>query len=146
MAGIQQGGDEDELITAINVTPLVDVVLVLLIILMVTATAIVSKTIPMELPEAATGETTPQNKTIAISITWDDASSKAALYLDATPVASEDALLAQVTAIAKNADEVRAVISAAGQVPHARVVKVMDILRRAKINKFAINVKPSDIK
>lgn len=146
MAGTQPSGDDDDLITAINVTPLVDVVLVLLIVLMVTATAIVSKTIPMELPEAATGETTPQNKTIAISITWDAANNKAALYLDATAVSSEDDLFAQVDKIAQSADEVRAVISAAGQVPHARVVKVMDILRRAKINKFAINVKPSDIK
>lgn len=146
MAGTQPSADDDDLITAINVTPLVDVVLVLLIVLMVTATAIVSKTIPMELPEAATGETTPQNKTVAISITWDEASSKAALYLDATPVASEDELFNQVDKIAKNAEEVRAVISAAGQVPHSRVVKVMDILRRAKINKFAINVKPSDLK
>ncbi|MFW2388809.1 MAG: biopolymer transporter ExbD, partial [Polyangiales bacterium] len=43
MAGGARSGDDDDLITDINVTPLVDVVLVLLIILMVTATAIVSK-------------------------------------------------------------------------------------------------------
>ena len=52
----------------INVTPLVDVVLVLLIILMVTATAIVSKTIPMELPEAATGDAMALPTTVSVSI------------------------------------------------------------------------------
>src|SRR6185369_6415943 len=53
MACGANGGDDDEMITAINVTPLVDVVLVLLIILMVTASYIVSKSIPMDLPNAA---------------------------------------------------------------------------------------------
>ena len=48
MAGGAIGGDDDGMITDINVTPLVDVVLVLLIILMVTATAIVSKAIHVE--------------------------------------------------------------------------------------------------
>ena len=46
----------EAMITGINVTPLVDVVLVLLIILMVTASYIVTKAIPMELPNASTGE------------------------------------------------------------------------------------------
>ena len=70
MAGGAMGGDDDDdLISDINVTPLVDVVLVLLIILMVTATAIVSKTIPMELPSSSTAETPPPAATtLGISI------------------------------------------------------------------------------
>ena len=59
--------DDDEMITAINVTPLVDVVLVLLIILMVTASYIASRSIPMDLPTADTGGGTPP-RTLAISI------------------------------------------------------------------------------
>ncbi|HOU94146.1 MAG TPA: biopolymer transporter ExbD, partial [Polyangiaceae bacterium] len=51
------GLDDDAPITGINVTPLVDVVLVLLIILMVTAGYLVSRTIPVDLPKGATGET-----------------------------------------------------------------------------------------
>ncbi|HMJ15191.1 MAG TPA: biopolymer transporter ExbD, partial [Polyangiaceae bacterium] len=46
------------MITGINVTPLVDVALVLLVILMVTATFIAARTIPMDLPKAATAEGT----------------------------------------------------------------------------------------
>ena len=134
--GEQQGGD-DELITAINVTPLVDIVLVLLIILMVTATAIVSKTIPMELPEAATGEGTPT--TIAVSI-----DQEGALFLDARPV-GEDELRRQIRAARAEDEDVRAVIAADGRIPHRRVVQVIDLLRQEQVTKFAINVRPSEL-
>ena len=58
--------DEDDAITGINVTPLVDITLVLLIIFMVTATYIVKQTIEVELPRAAHGGETV-NKTFALS-------------------------------------------------------------------------------
>lgn len=134
--GINNDGDE-ELITAINVTPLVDVVLVLLIILMVTASAIVSKTIPMELPEAATGEATPT--TIAVSI-----DREGALFLDARPV-TDDELRRQIRAARERDEELRAVIAADGSINHARVVRVIDLLRQERVTKFAINVRPSDL-
>ena len=50
------GDDDDGLISGINVTPLVDVTLVLLIIFMVTARIIHSQGMPMDLPKAAKGE------------------------------------------------------------------------------------------
>ena len=46
--------DDDEVISAINVTPLVDIVLVLLIVLMVTSSYLVNKSINVELPKAST--------------------------------------------------------------------------------------------
>ena len=55
MAGSSKN-DDDGLIAGINVTPLVDVTLVLLIIFMVTAKIIVSQGMPMDLPKAASGE------------------------------------------------------------------------------------------
>ncbi|RLB53494.1 MAG: biopolymer transporter ExbD [Deltaproteobacteria bacterium] len=132
------GGGDDELITAINVTPLVDVVLVLLIILMVTATAIVSKTIPMELPEAA-GPTDSVPTTMAVSI---DADGK--LYLDAEEV-DEDGLRRRIRAAREADEDLRAVIAADGRINHARVVQVIDLLRQERVTKFAINVRPSDL-
>src|SRR5437016_13934161 len=60
--------DEDDAITGINVTPLVDITLVLLIIFMVTATYIVKQTIEVELPRAAHGGETV-NKTFALVVT-----------------------------------------------------------------------------
>ena len=137
MAGGARSGDDDDLITDINVTPLVDVILVLLIILMVTATAIVSKTIPMELPKAATGEQTPA--TLAVSI--DQAGQ---VFLDTIPVTSEE-LRTKVRAARETDPEIRAVIAADGRIAHANVVTVIDILRQEQITKYAINVRPEEI-
>ena len=71
--------DDDEMITGINVTPLVDITLVLLVILMVTASYVASKAIPLELPKGATAETTPT--TLSVSIDKDGKT-----YLDAVPI------------------------------------------------------------
>ncbi len=132
------GGDEEPIISDINVTPLVDVILVLLIILMVTATAIVSKTIPMDLPKAATGEPV-EAKTLSISI---DPAGK--LYLDREPV-DRDTLRQRVRAAREADPEVRALIAADGSVRHARVIEVMDLLRQQGVVRFAIHVQPSDV-
>ncbi len=135
--GTLGGGDEEPLITDINVTPLVDVVLVLLIILMVTATAIVSKTIPMDLPKASTGEPIAA-KTLAVSI-----DARGRLYLDRTPVALPE--LRRRVREARRADpKVRALIAADGSVRHARVIEVMDLLRKEGVVRFAIHVKPDE--
>ncbi len=132
------GGDDDEIIFAINVTPLVDVVLVLLIILMVTATAIVSKTIPVELPEAA-GPTDAVPTTLAVSI-----DAEGALFLDAQPI-DEEGLRRRIRAARENDEDLRAVIAADGRINHARVVQIIDLLRQERVTKFAINVRPSDL-
>jgi biopolymer transport protein ExbD len=134
------GRDDDEMITAINVTPLVDVVLVLLIILMVTASYIVSKSIPMDLPNAASGEGTPPQ---ALSISIDQAG---ALYLDAEPI--EEAALRQrvIEYVGRVGEaEARATIAADGRVSHGQVVHIMDLLRRLQVSHFAINVRPEDL-
>ena len=133
MGGGIQGGD-DELITSINVTPLVDIVLVLLIILMVTASYIVSRSIPMDLPAAETGETTP--RTLTVSITADGQ-----LYHDGEEV-TRATLRDRIRNYRQANEEPRAVIAADGQVPHAQVVQVIDLLRQERVTRFAINVDP----
>ncbi|MBX3247623.1 MAG: biopolymer transporter ExbD [Myxococcales bacterium] len=138
--GTLGGGDDDEIITDINVTPLVDVVLVLLIILMVTATAIVSKTIPMELPQAATAETAGDTPT-TLGISIDEGGN---LFLDRDPM-SEDELRARVRAAREASEDVRAIIAAAGSIQHGRVVQVIDLLRQERVTRFAINVRPSEL-
>jgi biopolymer transport protein ExbD len=131
--------EEDELITAINVTPLVDIVLVLLIVLMVTSSYLVNKSINVELPKAATGETT--SPTMSISIDLDGK-----LYLDGTPTQSDE-LQSRIRSAYHQDPEVKAIISADGRVQHAQVVTVIDLLRREKITKFAINTSPiEDVK
>jgi len=134
MAGTASDNDED-MITAINVTPLVDIVLVLLIVLMVTSTYLVNQAISVELPQAATGEAAP-SQSLSISI---DAQNQ--LYLDGSAI-EEPALQARIRETYAEDPEVKAVISADGRVQHARVVRVIDLLRKEKVTKFAINTSP----
>jgi biopolymer transport protein ExbD len=135
MAATSHG--DDELITGINVTPLVDITLVLLVILMVTASYVASKTIPLDLPKGATAETTPT--TLSVSIDKDGRT-----FLDAVPI-DEPTLRARIRASHAADPETRAVIAADGRTTHAHVVHVIDLLRREDVTKFAINVDPEDL-
>jgi biopolymer transport protein ExbD len=130
-------GDDEEMITGINVTPLVDVALVLLVILMVTATYIASRTIPLDLPKAATGEVLAV--TFAISI---DAGGTT--WLDGEPVDGAE-LRRRVRAASSSGADARAVIAADGAARHRAVVKVIDLLRQEGITQFAINVQPGEL-
>ena len=117
----------------INVTPLIDIVLVLLIIFMVTATYIVNPTIKVDLPKAATG--TDQTRT-TLALTLDR---NAVLYLNGDK--ADDAAVTRfiVGELPRNPD-LQAIIAADKIVPHGSVVHVIDLVRRAGVRKFAINV------
>src|SRR6187402_18402 len=135
MAG-GSSNDDDGMVSGINVTPLVDVTLVLLIIFMVTARIIVSQGMPMDLPKSASGEAL--QTVFAIELTADGKT-----RIDSEAVGNDEALtpLAK-TAKAKNKD-LRAVIRADRKVEHGRVIHVLDLLRRAGIAKIAFAVTPS---
>ncbi len=137
MAGGARDADDGSLISEINVTPLVDVVLVLLIIMMVTATAIVAKTIPLDLPKADTGEQT--SATLALSI-----DAKGNLFLDREPI-TEDLLRTRIRKAKQENKDLRAVIAADGKLEHSKVVRAMNLLRQEEVTKFAINVRPDDL-
>ena len=128
---------DEELIAGINVTPLVDVVLVLLVILMVTATTLVSRTIPVDLPRGSTGE----NTHIMLAITLD---AKGKTFLDAKPV-SDQTLRKRIRGARAEDPELRSTIAADGAVPHRRVVHVVDLLRQEGVTRFALNVQPEDV-
>lgn len=139
MAAGGNGGEGDEdIITSINVTPLVDIVLVLLIILMVTASYIVSKSIPMDLPDAQSGEDSPPRQ-LTVSI---DAGRQ--LYLESEPITWE-ALAQQARSFARDNSEPRAVIQADRTVSHGDFIRIVDVLRTAGITRYAINVNPQDL-
>ena len=129
--------NDDGLISGINVTPLVDVVLVLLIILMVTAQFVAAQAIPMELPRAASGESVPRSVSISVD-------AQGALYLDGQAMARRD-LSTQLFQLRRQQPDLQAVIAADGRVPHARVVEVMDLLRQLGILNFAFNVDPAKV-
>lgn len=120
-------------IVGINVTPMVDVVLVLLIIMMVSATYIVSQSLKVELPKTATSDDTV-SKTYVVTITKDGQY----LFNDkATNKAELPALLRG--AKAENKD-LNLVITADEQARHGSVVGVIDVAKVEGITKFAINV------
>ena len=123
----------DELLVGINVTPLVDVVLVLLVVLMVTASYVVSHTLPLDLPQARTGESTSGVLRISID-------RQGTVYVDDRAVA--DAELRSLAQEASRADKnCRALIGADGDTRHQAVIRVVDALRAAGVSYFAINVK-----
>ncbi|AKF05662.1 ExbD/TolR family protein [Sandaracinus amylolyticus] len=143
MGGGTGGGGDDDLITSINVTPLVDVVLVLLIILMVTASYIVSHSIPMELPQAETGDPEAQQpRTLTVSI-----NETGQLHIDAEPISDEvfRRRIREYVASLPNRQESRATIAADGRIQHSRFVYVLDSLRREGVTRYAINVRPEDL-
>lgn len=130
-------GEDQGLYSEINVTPLVDVVLVLLVIFMVTTTYIVAQSIPVDLPRAATGE----NVITTLAITLD---SKGDIYLEDEKV-DLDTLRERVRVAGEASNELRAVIAADRNVRHGVFVRVVDIIRQAGVVKFAINVEEEDI-
>jgi biopolymer transport protein ExbD len=137
--GVNDNGDED-VISGINVTPLVDVVLVLLIILMVTAQYAAERdSIPMDLPKAQTGDNAVIPSTLSVSIDKDGQ-----FFLNAEQLSLEQ-MRGRVRDAYKKDNETRAIIAADGRVNHAQVIRVIDLLRQEKVTKFAINVRPEDL-
>ncbi|MDB4945810.1 MAG: Biopolymer transport protein ExbD/TolR [Labilithrix sp.] len=123
-------------IVGINVTPMVDVVLVLLVIMMVSATYIVAQSLKVELPKTATSD--EQAPSVAkVTITRD----RTFLFEDAE--VTEEQLVAKLRAVhAKNSDT-SLVLSADQDVTHGTVVHVIDLAKVEGIVKFAIHVERS---
>ncbi len=134
MAG--QGEDEDGLISGINVTPLVDVTLVLLIIFMVTAKIIVSQGMPMDLPKAATGENI--QTIFSVELTADGQT-----RVDSKKVPNDDAIGKLAKRARGEHPDLRAVIRADRKVEHGRVIHVLDLLKQNGVAKIAFAVTPS---
>jgi biopolymer transport protein ExbD len=131
MAG--SAGDNDEEISGINVTPLVDVVLVLLIIFMVTANFIVRETVEVDLPRAANGGETVQG---LVNVVLDK---EGKLYFDGAEVTEADLTRRVTEAVAKDKDT-RAIISADQTLAYGRVMRLIDVVKGQGIAKFALNI------
>lgn len=126
------GGDED-MITGINITPLVDIILVVLIIFMVTATSIVKAQIGVDLPRAASGKS-EMKTTLTFKVT-----DKGEYLYDTKPVTIEQ--IAQEVRAQKAADkDARAVIAADKGVEYGKVVELIDTVKLNGIEKFALNI------
>jgi biopolymer transport protein ExbD len=119
-------------IVGINVTPLVDVTLVLLIIMMVSATYIVSQSLKVELPKSATSDESVA-RTHAVTITkegtlrWNDNDVTEEQYIDELKAAKANG-------------EITLVVSGDTGALHGNVVHAIDLAKLQGVSKFAINV------
>jgi biopolymer transport protein ExbD len=121
-------------IVGINVTPMVDVVLVLLVIMMVSATYIVSQALKVELPKSATSDETV-SMVSTVTLTKDGK-----YYFDQQPLADDAALAAKLEEAKAKSAEVNLVIMADADALHGKVVHIIDIAKQHGVTKFAINV------
>ena len=124
------------IIADINVTPLVDIMLVLLIIFMLTANLIAKQAIEVELPRAAQS-TSVNPTTLAVTLTRDGA-----LYLNGRPT-TPDGLRAAVRASVATDPKTQAIIAGDKSVSHGRVVWVLDVVKSLGVASFAIQIDPS---
>jgi biopolymer transport protein ExbD len=134
-ASFSGGDDDNQMIVGINVTPLVDITLVLLIIFMVTASYIVNPAIKVDLPKAASGS--EQTKTtLAVTISKDGT-----VYLNGER--SSDARIVDYIhgELPKNPD-LQAIIAADKIVSHGDVIHIIDLVKRSGVHRFALNVDP----
>ncbi len=128
--------DADEAITGINVTPLVDITLVLLIIFMVTTKIVLNQTVPLDLPKAATG-TSEVQVVFSIVLAVDGRA-----LVDGKQLPNDDAILQLARDALSEHPDLRAVIKADAAVTHGRVIHVLDLLKQAHVAKIAFGVTP----
>ena len=131
------GGDDEEIISEINVVPLVDIVLVLLIIFMVTATLITGKAIKVELPKASTGEE-QQASTLWITMKADQS-----IFLNGQPIGSKNLAFAIRKQKTTN-PKVQAILTIDQSIRHGRVIGLIDLIRKAGVGQFSFNVVPGE--
>lgn len=131
MAGFNT--DDDDVIASINVTPLVDIILVVLIIFMVTTSIIVREQIEVDLPKAATGESKPTTP-LVIQVLPDGT------YKLAGEVSTLEAIGTWAKAEKVKDPDVRAIIAADRSVKYEHVVDVIDTIKINGVEKFALNI------
>ena len=141
MAGTSKSssGDDDALINDINVTPLVDVMLCLLVIFMVTTSYVVADSLKVDLPEASTGDAT-EPSTLMLTYTVDKDTGARQLYLNGEK-SDENGVRAKIKSeIAAGKKDIQAVIAADKLASHGEVIHLIDVVKQEGVVKFALNI------
>lgn len=140
MAFSTNGGDDDAPMADINVTPLVDVMLVLLIVFMITM-PVLTHSIPLELPVTSQKKDEPPKqdvKPLTIAIDKDGAYRVGAESQDAVDL---DTVKRSLMEVAKDKPDTIVAISADKEVPYDFVAQVLDAARDAKLAKIGFVTK-----
>ena len=133
--GMSSGGDNNGMMAEINVTPFVDVMLVLLIIFMVTA-PMMNQGVQVELPKATADQLPSDEKALILSI------DQSGNYYMAEESYSIDELRLKLQAIANVNPDKEVFIRADGQVPYEKVAQLMASCTQAGITKLGMVTEP----
>jgi biopolymer transport protein TolR len=134
MSGLEPSSSDDQgLMSAINVTPFVDVVLVLLVIFMVTAPIIAKDLLNVKLPKTESGDGKGMS-TLGLAV-----NRQGQVLLNGTPV-TEDALKSEVKKALASDKDTQAIIAADVETQYGNVVRIIDIVKSAGLQRFAIQV------
>jgi biopolymer transport protein TolR len=129
------GERNNETLSQINVTPLVDVMLVLLVIFMVTA-PILHQGVSVNLPRVQAGALSGEDVQLVVSVT-----AKGGVYLnDAAMTAPE--LLSKLQAIVREHPERNVYLRADSSVPYGEVMRVMASIRQAGVQRLGMVTEP----
>jgi biopolymer transport protein ExbD len=133
--GIQANAESDDIapMSAINVTPFVDVVLVLLVIFMVTAPILMKDTLGIKLPRSSSSDQ-KTSSSVGIAVTRDGA-----ILVNGTP-ATPDAVASAVRAALVADPNAQAIISADADARHGAVVQAIDLVKSAGMDRFALQI------
>lgn len=130
---VQSGGDDEE-IGNINITPMVDVILVLLVIFMVTANFLKKESININLPKVAAADPNiAESKQIALA--------KDGKILFEGNETSLEGMIRILERDAKLKPNMRVTISADEKLPYGRVTEIMGQARKAGVTRIALSVK-----
>lgn len=126
--------NSDDGINEINITPFVDVVLVLLVIFMVTAPVMIKESLKVNLPKTLTSDITTKASSLGVAIT------KEGQVVLAGRIMNDVTLAEELARISREAPETNFLISADTDSRHGDVVRMIDLLKRNNLNRFALQV------
>ena len=133
MAMQLSGGGEDEPISVINIAPLVDIILVVLIIFMVTAPLVLKPSIDINLPKAASGDESPPTP-LNIAVTRDGT-----ITLNGKPTTIEDVTVF-ATNLVKDKPDTAAILQADKDVTLEKLTAIIDVVKSAGVKKVAFSI------
>lgn len=118
-------------ITDINVTPFVDVVLVILVVFIVTAKLIVARGVEIDKPKAATGGEVQSTLRISVTATGD-------LYVNGDKFTEDAPAIARIKQIAATSTKPKAIIAGSRVGPYANVMRAIDLAQSAGVTAIAL--------
>lgn len=136
MAITLRGDDEDQVVSAINTTPLVDVMLVLLIIFLITI-PVVTRTVPVDLPKEVNQPriVKPENINLAVD-------AKGVVYWNETALSGAAELTERLKTVSVTLPQPEVQIRGDGAAPYEHVGRVIVACQRAGIQKIGFITEP----